>query len=72
MFYIMDDTEIAKRIESIMDCFGMTGVKAAEIMGMSQPAFKQKKAGRNNNRFSAANLNDLVNYITAEADKLRV
>lgn len=67
----MDTTEIAKEIERIMDIFGMTGVKAAEIMGFTVATFRNRKNPKNEqHKFVEKNIQDLKAYIRTEAGKM--
>lgn len=66
----MDNLEINKEIERIMDVFCMKADIATKAMGMSANAFRLKKLGKNYRYFSSKNLQDLKKYIKQEADKL--
>ncbi|WPC11299.1 hypothetical protein LEQ05_02690 [Riemerella anatipestifer] len=43
----MDNDKIKERILEILDLFGMTGTKAAEIMGVKASTFNCKKNDNN-------------------------
>lgn len=60
----------AKIIE-ILENFGISSKRAAEIMGMSPGAFSMKKLEQNNNRFKEENLEALRNFIITESEKLK-
>ncbi|MBT0534108.1 hypothetical protein J5300_07320 [Riemerella anatipestifer] len=67
----MDNDKIKERILEILDLFGMTGTKAAEIMGVKPSTFNCKKNDNNPRHwFNQKNLDDLVAFIKREAEKL--
>jgi len=68
----MDSNEIKQQIKSIMDTFGMTAVKAAEVMGIAYGQFRLKIRDVPNRNFTEDNLGDLIKYIVTEAEKLKV
>lgn len=55
----MDNLEINKEIERIMDISCMKADIATKAMGMSTNAFRLKKLGKNYRYFSSKNLQDL-------------
>ncbi|SDE15674.1 hypothetical protein [Riemerella columbipharyngis] len=69
----MDSNKLAikNRIMEILDLFGITGARAAEIMGVKASTFNCKKNDNNPRHwFNQKNLDDLVNFIKREAEKL--
>ena len=66
----MDANEITTQIKLVMDTFGMTAVKAAEVMGIPYGQFRKKILAMPGRNFTAVNLHDLVKYIKAKADAL--
>jgi len=66
----MATNEVTNQVLAVLDTFGMTGVKAAEVMGISQSLFKHKKLGLNHNRFNENDYNALVKYIKEKAAEL--
>lgn len=69
----MDNKKLAikNRITEILDLFGITGARAAEIMGIKASTFNCKKNDNNTRHwFNQKNLDDLVGFIKKEAEKL--
>lgn len=67
----MDTTEITKEIDRVLELFGMTGVKAAEAMGVTYATFNSKKNPNNDrHKFNQKNLDDLKNFIREAFQKL--
>ena len=67
----MTNTEAKEKIITTMDIFGMTGVKASEIMGITHATFRNKK---NDNAlghtFNEKNYTDLIEYLKAKINEL--
>jgi hypothetical protein len=66
----MDDTEIKDKIVSVLDTFGMSGKRAAEITGISVGEFRKKLARIKGHYFYEHHYTALVDFIKAEAAKL--
>lgn len=66
----MADIKINNKIETILDSFGMSGRKAAEAMGISYGAFRQKRIESQGHQFTGEQYNALVNYIKRKAVEL--
>lgn len=68
----MTTEEITQRIDEICETFGMKGNKAADIIGITHQAFRNKKhPNAVRDKFNKDNLNKLIEYIKSEADKLQ-
>lgn len=65
----MDANEIRLAITSICDTFGMTAIKAGEIMGISSNA-RHRFRGTKGYYFTEEHLNKLKQYIKAKAAEL--
>lgn len=63
----MDHTKINERIQVIMDTFGMSGKKAADIIGISYLVFRQNKAGNKGHYFTEKHCSILISYIKEQA-----
>lgn len=63
--------EPINKIIKVLDVFGMSGVKAAEAMGITHATFRQKK-NENSTRhtFNEKNYQDLIFFIKKHAEKL--
>ncbi|WP_018675735.1 hypothetical protein [Riemerella columbina] len=69
----MDNNKLAikNRIIEILTLFGITGARAAEIMGVKASTFNCKKDDNNlRHWFNQKNLDDLVDFIKKEAENL--
>ena len=66
----MDANEIRTQVKTVMDTFGMTAVKAAEVMDVPYGQFRKKVLEMPGRNFTEANLTALIEYIKAEAAKL--
>lgn len=67
----MDHFEIAKRIDDILNKFGMSGKIASKTMGVTYQTFRNKKNKNNESHsFNKKNLEDLIAFIKTEAEKL--
>lgn len=63
---------VKDRVVKILDDFGMSGVKAAEIMGVTDGTFKNKKNDNSlGHSFNEKNLQDLINYIQTKAKEIK-
>jgi len=59
------------KINKVLDDFGITGVKAAEAMGITYATFKSKRNPNNDRHsFNEKNYTDLVTFIISLAYKL--
>lgn len=67
----MDAIEVKEKVLKILDDFGMSGVKAAEAMGVTYATFRNKK---NDNAvghsFNEKNYHDLVDFIRERCKNL--
>jgi len=52
-----------EKIEQILNTYGMTGVKASQIMGISANLFRAKKCNKTRNKFNLTDLTKLENYL---------
>lgn len=60
-----------EKINKILSTFGMTNVRAAQIIGIKKDTFnKNNSAKALNHKFNEKNYQDLVDYIKKEAKKL--
>ncbi|MCC9016939.1 hypothetical protein [Flavobacterium lipolyticum] len=60
-----------EKINKVLDDFGMSGVKAAEAMGITYNTFRSKKTGKNERHsFNEKNYQDLLSFIKDLANKL--
>lgn len=67
----MDHSEIDKKVNEILDNFGMSGKVAAIAMGVTYQTFRNKKNENNESHsFNKKNLEDLIAFIKTEAGKL--
>lgn len=67
----MDNNEIKEKVLKILDDFGMSGVKAAEAMGVTYATFRNKKNDNaKGHSFNEKNYQDLVYFIKLKANKL--
>lgn len=67
----MDDNEIKEKVLKVLDDFGMSGVKAAEAMGVKHSTFRQKKnENSKGHTFNEKNYIDLVKFIKLKASEL--
>lgn len=67
----MDHSEIDKKINEILNNFGMSGKVAAIAMGVTYQTFRNKKNENNESHsFNKKNLEDLIAFIKTEAGKL--
>lgn len=67
----MDHSEITKKIDDILETFGMSGKIAAKAMGVTYQTFRNKKNENNESHtFNNKNLEDLIVFIKSEAEKL--
>lgn len=67
----MDHSEIDKRVNEILENFGMSGKVAAIAMGVTYQTFRNKKNENNESHsFNKKNLEDLIAFIKTEAGKL--
>lgn len=65
--------KLTEKIIQILDTFGMSGVKASEIMGITYNTFvKNKHEKETRHHFNQKHLVILINYIKYEADKLKI
>jgi len=56
--------EPGEKINKVLDDFGMSGVKAAQAMGISYDTFRSKKTGKNERHsFNEKNYQDLISFI---------
>ncbi|WP_089059946.1 hypothetical protein [Flavobacterium tructae] len=63
--------EPIEKINKVLDDFGMSGVKAAEAMGITYNTFRSKKTGKNERHsFNEKNYQDLISFIKTQANKL--
>jgi len=61
------------KINKVLDDFGITGVKAAEAMGITYATFKSKRSPNNDRHsFNEKNYQDLVTFIKSLAASLDV
>lgn len=61
------------KINKVLDDFGITGVKAAQSMGITYATFKSKRNPNNDRHsFNEKNYQDLVNFIIDQTRKLNV
>lgn len=67
----MDDIEVKDAIEGIIETFGMSGKKAAEVMNMPYSSLRKKKLGVQYYHFTEDNLAALIHFIKFEASKLQ-
>jgi len=59
------------KVNKVLDDFGMTGVKAAEAMGITYQTFKNKRNPNNTaHTFNEKNYQDLVNFIKKQTESL--
>ncbi len=67
----MESFDIKAAVIKILDDFGMSGVKAAEIMGVTHTTFRSKKNDNNTSHsFNKKNLEDLKKYIIEKTKAL--
>jgi hypothetical protein len=67
----MDDSQVKEKVLKILDDFGMSGVKAAEAMGVTPATFRQKKSDSSlGHSFNEKNYLDLVQFIKGKAEQL--
>ena len=60
----MDNSKIKEKVLKVLDDFGMSGVKAAEAMGVTYATFRNKKNDNSlGHSFNEKNYQDLVNFI---------
>ncbi|MHC0442330.1 hypothetical protein [Flavobacterium sp. 3-210] len=63
--------ETKDKIIKVLDEFGMSGVKAAEAMGIAYDTFRSRKTGKNSgHKFSEKNYQDLISFIKSRAENL--
>lgn len=63
--------ETKDKIIKILDDFGMSGVKAAEAMGIAYDTFRSRKTGKNpGHKFTENNYQDLITFIKKLTDNL--
>lgn len=63
--------EPLEKINKVLDDFGMSGVKAAEAMGITYITFRSKKSENNERHtFNEKNYQDLISFIKAKAENL--
>ncbi len=61
-----------KEIENILQAFGMKAEVAAKAMGVTVDTFRKKKSDKSEGHsFNDKNLQDLKDYIIANAEKLK-
>ncbi|RUT68707.1 hypothetical protein D0817_20145 [Flavobacterium cupreum] len=59
------------KINKVLEDFGITGVKAAEAMGITYDTFKSKKNEKNERHsFNEKNYQDLVSFIKKQTQNL--
>ncbi|EJL66295.1 hypothetical protein [Flavobacterium sp. CF136] len=59
------------KIHKVLNDFGMTGVKAADAMGIAYATFKSKNNPNNTRHsFNEKNHQDLISFIKKQAEKL--
>jgi len=66
----MDANEVKEKILKILDDFGMSGVKAAEAMGVTYSTFRKKKNDAPGHSFNEKNYLDLVKFIQEKSKKI--
>lgn len=66
----MDAVEIKDEVIRITDLFGMSGKKAAEIMGMQDSGFRHRARGSKGYYFTEEHSNALKHFIKEEAARL--
>lgn len=54
---------LTEKIKFILKAYGMTQVKASEIMGISKSLFQAKINPNTRNKFTSENLEKLENYL---------
>lgn len=60
------------KVNKVLDDFGITGVKAAEAMGVTYSTFKSKRNPNNDRHsFNEKNYQDLINFIIKLTEELR-
>lgn len=63
--------ESKDKINKVLNDFGMSGVKAAEAMGITYDTFRSKKTGKNERHsFNEKNYQDLVSFIKKLTESL--
>jgi hypothetical protein len=63
--------ESKDKINKVLNDFGMSGVKAAEAMGITYDTFRSKKTGKNERHsFNEKNYQDLISFIKELTSKL--
>lgn len=67
----MDNIEITHKIEAVLEAFGMSGVKAAEAMGLTYTTFKKRRQRAQGSSFKGENLEDLITFVEHQAATIR-
>ena len=67
----MDSIEVKIKVLKVLDDFGMSGVKAAEAMGVTYATFRNKKNDRPGHSFNEKNYLDLVKFIKDKSEQLK-
>jgi len=63
---------VKDKVVKILEDFGMSGVKAAEIMGVTHATFRNKKNDNSlGHSFNEKNLQDLITYIQTKAKDIK-
>jgi hypothetical protein len=63
--------EASEKIIKVLEDFGMTGVKAAEAMGITYDTFKSKKNEKNERHsFNEKNYQDLISFIKTQTENI--
>lgn len=66
----MDNLQVKDRIVSVLNLFGMSGKKAAEIMNISYAVYRQNLAETKGHYFNESHYNALVKFIKEKAKEL--
>ena len=62
---------LEQKILNIVEAFGMKSGVVAKAMNITEATYNSKKNPKNDrHKFNEKNLQDLINYIKAEAEKL--